>query len=606
MATALCRDTAGWTNPYGDGCARFVSDGHCGDGGFRAGHEWARGAGFGHPENHCCACGKPAGLRLTRENNPWAHAPHNPCYDPSNAGVPFGKEFCPRWPSYGSSHNMSASVASRLERAARRSLRPFRRGISRAQLEAALEPRCAQRLCVGVQIVNRELFVIAPRSQACGVRPSKTSSTVNYEPACRSDKRRVTPGVYGRWMSGWNPTSLVWHWLAGMNVSDCRVGVMYGDWNGPYTRQRFVTALRLLEEAARHGAPDVELVLCANEVPLNAGGWCLSGPQPIFAPTTNEQHPLIAFPHWMPKLRDYDFSVWDAARAVQRERADAVARATPDLRKGVAVFRGGIYRLVTYSDEWRSRGVNRTVVTPSNFRRMFRTALLSHASDELVDVNLRHGGPADNLNKYGRWVKELGIGEAEMAALDQPEKLGMAAQQAGFRYVLNVEGHGGWADRLYQLLLSPMLVIAQDLPSRLWYEGVLTPGVTHLAVDSNLRNVSEAVRWANAHPAEVRAMVAAANEAMEAATSVAGIRVYVRALLDEYAKLLRAPSDASAAARHPRAVRFRCARTDECHRCRRPEDGTPSQICGTKCAFVGPASGKEHATLHAAAAELKT
>ena len=500
---------------------------------------------------------------------------------------------------------MSAPVASRLERAARRALRPFRRGISRAQLEAALEPRCAQRLCVGVQIVNRELFVIAPRSQACGVRPSKTSSTVNYEPACRSDKRRVTPGVYDRWMSGWNPTSLVWHWLAGMNVSDCRLGVMYGDWNGPYTRQRFVTALRLLEEAARHGAPDVELVLCANEVPLNAGGWCLNGPQPIFAPTTNEQHPLIAFPHWMPKLRDYDFSVWDAARAVQRERADAVARATPDLRKGVAVFRGGIYRLVTYSDEWRTRGVNRTVVTPSNFRRMFRTALLSHASDELVDVNLRHGGPADNLDKYGRWVKELGIGEAEMAALDQPEKLGMAAQQAGFRYVLNVEGHGGWADRLYQLLLSPMLVIAQDLPSRLWYEGVLTPGVTHLAVDSNLRNVSEAVRWANAHPAEVRAMVAAANEAMEAATSVAGIRVYVRALLDEYAKLLRPPTGASAAAaRHPRAVRFRCARTDECHRCRRPEDGTPSQICGTKCAFVGPASGKEHATLHAAAAEL--
>ena len=218
--------------------------------------------GLRHPENHCCACGKPAG-RSDEGNNPWAHARHNPCYDPSDAGVPFGKEFCPRWPSYGSSHNMSASVASRLERAARRSLRPFRRGISRAQLEAALEPRCAQRLCVGVQIVNRELFVVAPRSQACGVRPSKTSPTVNYEPACRSDKRRVTPGVYGRWMSGWNPTSLVWHWLAGMNVSDCRVGVMYGDWNGPYTRQRFVTALRLLEEAARHGAPDVELVLCA-------------------------------------------------------------------------------------------------------------------------------------------------------------------------------------------------------------------------------------------------------------------------------------------------------------------------------------------------------
>ena len=73
----------------------------------------------------------------------------------------------------------------------------------------------------------------------------------------------------------------------------------------------------------------------------------------------------------------------------------------------------------------------------------------------------------------------------------------------------------------------------------------------------------------------------------------------LRAKLEEYAALQRFTP-----ARHPRAVRFRCARTDECHRCRRPEDGTPSQICGTKCAFVGPASGKEHATLHAAAAEL--
>ena len=111
-------------------------------------------------------------------------------------------------------------------------------------------------------------------------------------------------------------------------------------------------------------------------------------------------------------------------------------------------------------------------------------------------------------------------------------------QEDRYRYVLNIEGHGGWADRLYQLLLSPMLVIAQDLPSRLWYEGVLSPGVTHLAVDSNLRNISEAVRWANAHPKQVLAMVAAANEAMEAATSVAGIRFYVRELLRQYSARL--------------------------------------------------------------------
>ena len=40
--------------------------------------------------------------------------------------------------------------------------------------------------------------------------------------------------------------------------------------------------------------------------------------------------------------------------------------------------------------------------------------------------------------------------------------LTMEEQIRGFQYVVNAEGHGGWADRLYQLLLSPQLVLAQD------------------------------------------------------------------------------------------------------------------------------------------------
>ena len=38
----------------------------------------------------------------------------------------------------------------------------------------------------------------------------------------------------------------------------------------------------------------------------------------------------------------------------------------------------------------------------------------------------------------------------------------MRGQARRFRYVINAEGHGGWADRLYYLLLSPMTVVAQD------------------------------------------------------------------------------------------------------------------------------------------------
>ena len=108
---------------------------------------------------------------------------------------------------------------------------------------------------------------------------------------------------------------------------------------------------------------------------------------------------------------------------------------------------------------------------------------------------------------------------------------------AAFRYLVHVEGNGGWADRLYQLLLSPQLVLAQDLPARLWYEQLLAPGVTHLAVDSNFGNLSAVVRWARAHPAEVAVMVARANRAAELATSLRGARAYVSELLQRYASL---------------------------------------------------------------------
>ena len=99
-------------------------------------------------------------------------------------------------------------------------------------------------------------------------------------------------------------------------------------------------------------AADTELLLCVGETPLTAGGWCLRGAltiiltltfplaltrtltptltltltltrclrgaQPVFGPTGNIDAPLIPFIHWMPRLRDFDLSVWDEVRKEQR------------------------------------------------------------------------------------------------------------------------------------------------------------------------------------------------------------------------------------------------------------------------------------------------
>ena len=179
--------------------------------------------------------------------------------------------------------------------------------------------------------------------------------------------------------------------------------------------------------------------------------------------------------------------------------------------------------------------------------------------------------------------------------MDHPARLSQLEQVKLFRYALNVEGHGGWADRLYQLLDSPQLVIAQDLPHRLWYEGLMSPGVTHLAVDARLSNISAAVAWARAHEAEARRMVRRANRAIELATSVAGIRHYVRALLEEYAGAM---ADGGATAElHPRAVEFSCKRRHRstCERCH-GGGGAPREVCAVRCTFRAPRPGAREAT----------
>lgn len=582
-----CVDAAAWNNgprPGGPlGCEDYVRRAYCRDGAVV--QAWSVGAPFNSPELHCCACGGGSSSQPRHGAEPrpprGAEPPPRatPCWDRNLEApkAPWGSSaFCPRWP-LPAAGNASAGDVARLRGLAQRALRPFA-SISKAQLDAAASPRCAQRLCLRVQIVRGQLFVQAPRSVAC--------TSLRAGP-CAAEQRRRQRGVNPNWKPGANPTRLEWHWAAGLNMSTCSVSVVAGDWNSAFSRLRLQSALRLLEEAAS-GAADTELLLCINETPLNAGGGCLRGAQPVFASTGNADAPLIPFIHWMPRLRDWDLSVWDDVRAEQRARRPSAASAAR-----VAGFRGGLYRMGTYADEWRTKGARRTELNRANWRAAGRASLVhakATAAASLLNVNVKHSG------RWGRWPKLLGVPQAALDALDAPEALGFREQLARFRYTLNVEGHGGWADRLGHLLSSSSLVIAQDVPFPLWFEPLTAPGATHLVVDSNLRNLSAAVRWAAAHDAEVEAMVSRANAAMDVALSVAGIRRYVAELLAAYTERL-----AFAPALGPRSVRFACRPTRECRACDAPaaRGRAERRHCGVRCAFRG-ADGREYDTLHEA------
>ena len=504
-----CEDTPGWTNGDRPGgalvCADYVARGHCAGGQVLT--SWAAGASFNHPQKHCCACGKwdrEAAFWRASQSSGRASRAGEPCWDArlDDPMLPWGgSSWCAEWPSVPA---LDAAAQQLVRKAVRKAIAPFGTIKSR-DVRAVLQLRCAQKLCMRVQIISGELWVVAPDSEECP--PGSSSSS-----PCSTAARDRTPGIPTGWWPLWNPTNLQWHFFAGLNLSDCSGLVRPGDYNGPYTRLRMLNALRLLEEAARR-AQDTEFVLCVSEVPVNAGGWCLKGPQPVFSSTGNEEHPVIPFVHWMPRLRDWDLSVWDDVRAAQKREAERWESTRPEPPRAAAVFRGGVYRTSVYSREWRTRGVQRSELTPRNWRCCGRFALLR--SKEAEASERRKGQPLLDVNLAGRqWPGRLQVGNATLALLDEPQGIPLRSQMYRYRYAINVEGHGGWADRLYHLLLSPQLVFAQDLPMRTWYEQAgLEHGVTHIAVDSGLRNLTASVRLARARGKEpARRMVARAQQ----------------------------------------------------------------------------------------------
>ena len=300
---------------------------------------------------------------------------------------------------------------------------------------------------------------------------------------------------------------------------------------------------------------------------------------------------------WMPKLRDWDLSVWDEVR---RKQAQLSLTTAGQDRTQKAVFRGGVNRPNVYSDRWRERGNGRTQVDAHNWRTLGRTALLQSkmniSSSSMVSINLGESFAHSKL------AQALDIPDGVFRALDTPSQISMEQQQQKFAFVINAEGHGGWADRLYRLLLSSQLTLAQDLPHDLWYEAFTAPGVTHLSLDSNIdpANLSASVRLARADAVRTRQMVFSANAAMELATSTAGMTIYTSELLRGYGRMLRYTVKKDA-----RAIQFSCKKVGAARQCQVPKSEELRKVRGIRCMFLAPdESGRMFDTLHEAAQHL--
>lgn len=186
-------------------------------------------------------------------------------------------------------------------------------------------------------------------------------------------------------------------------------------------------------------------------------------------------------------------------------------------RKGTAVFRGGI----------------RTCSFPPEHNAMLDW--------HFVEFNeFYKGAPC------GRRQLEL-IGQDRPDVVDFKDtdstncKLSMAEQENLFKYIISAEGHGGWADRLYELLLYDVGLIVQQHPCKEWYEEMFFPWQHFIPVANNFSNLLGRIEWAEHHPHAVEDMARSRIARAKHVLSKEGIITFSTVLWTLYADLQMYP-----------------------------------------------------------------
>lgn len=562
---------------------------------------------------------------------------------------------CSAWPPMDVVGDVVPWVRNKIERTVDGIMRGLRfQGVKEGRLASLLRRPCIQRLCLHVQLINGKMFVVAPTGMRTCLRNGSLRTRLSCPPHrrswaedmadecrkvsrnqsandrsifCNSSHRQQQPGVTipNYWNDFIYPLTLEWNFAAGLNLSSCKAEgekvPLPGDYNHVYTRLRLQSMLRLLlrtyERLHASGTltQPVELIICPNETPVNLGDWCVSGAQPIFSSTSNEDASVIPFVQWIQAAdRDSDLAYYSPTQS--RESPTSLAKgisaawsapkraASWASKEPKAVFRGSLHRFSVYSDRWREQRPRRTPVNSSNWRSLGRTSLLAIKVRAPNLLNVRLSMRSVEAGKEGL-ASALKIDDTAWTMMDTPDYLPMSEQAARFKYALQVEGHGGWADRGYKLLLGQQLVFVQDTPAQPWYQRFLTPYEHYVPVHSTLGNLTEAILWARAHDDEAQRIVARANVLVRELLRPRAIFRYAEEVLLGYARLLRYKPTL-----HERAIRFNCedhVGSRRSCRLKRPWSGTYEKVRlgDSSCFFVGKHDEARYNTLFEASLDRR-
>jgi len=177
-------------------------------------------------------------------------------------------------------------------------------------------------------------------------------------------------------------------------------------------------------------------------------------------------------------------------------------------KKGVAIFRGGVDRGCSFEKD--------TVLDFNSWSAIHDHSRKKCGRQLLIDV----------AKKNSHFVDYQGSNDTFISLVDQSKI---------YRYVLSVEGFGGWTDRLFDLISkSKMVVMDQEHPCDQWFEPLLKPFVHYIPIAHDFRNLPARVAWANAHPNAVIQIQRKARLFARKYLSKNGIISYAKAFLSLY------------------------------------------------------------------------
>jgi hypothetical protein len=236
-------------------------------------------------------------------------------------------------------------------------------------------------------------------------------------------------------------------------------------------------------------------------------------PMPGFGAVRCWQKGFMSFPMFGSHAR------WDIKSIDAKIAGITGRRPTPfDDRKGAAVFRGGGMRTCSFPPEQNGM----LVWQLPGFNNYYKGAPCGRHKLEVIGLE------RPDLVDFGD--TERGAG-----------RLSMTEQEDLFKYIISAEGHGGWADRLYELLLYDVGLIVQEHPCKEWNEEMFFPFQHYIPVANDFSNLLGRIQWAERHPHAVQDMIRSRLVQAKHVLSRKGITTFSAVMWTLYAELQRYP-----------------------------------------------------------------